>query len=206
LVIEKRCLLVAAAAVSACLALASPARAQVQVSAIGGLNVASLDADADDFTAPDSKIGLVGGAAVTVPVTPRLTIRPEVLYSQQGGSGTSNGDDVTDVTFGGGLIEIPMLAQFNFGGNLRPFVLAGPTFGFIATAKETSDTLPDNDIGDEVTAWDAGLMFGAGVMIKDRFGVEFRYKLGLKDVALDDSDDVRTRVLSFMVSVSLFRL
>jgi hypothetical protein len=183
------------------LAFAVPATGQVRVSVIGGVNVASLDADADDFTTPDSKIGLVGGAAVTIPVMPRLTIRPEVLYSQQGGSGTSDGDDVT---FAGELIEIPVLAQINFGGRFRPFVLAGPTFGFVATAREKSDSVPDNDISDEVSRWDAGLMVGAGVAISDRLGVEVRYKLGLKDVALDDSDDVRTRVLSFVVAVPLF--
>jgi hypothetical protein len=198
LVIEKRCLLVAAV-VSASVALASPAGAQVQVSAIGGVNVASLDVESQDFRASGSKLGLVLGAAVTAPVTARFVIRPEVLYSQEGASDTSEG---VDVTFAGQVIEIPLLAQFDFGGNLRPFVLAGPTFGFVATAKETSGTLPDEDISDEVAAWDVGLMFGAGGKITDRVGVEFRYKLGLKDVAVDDSDEVRTRVLSFMVSVA----
>jgi hypothetical protein len=204
LVIEKRCPLVALC-VTVILAFAAPATAQIQVSVVGGVNVASLDVDSPDFNASDAKIGLVGGVAVTTPVTPRFTIRPEVLYSQQGGSDTSEGDDVTDVTFAGELIEIPVLAQINFGGSFRPFVLAGPTFGYIATAQEKSDTVPDEDISDEVSTWDVGLMFGAGVTIKDRFGVEFRYKLGLKDVAVADDDKVRTRVLSFMVSVPLFR-
>jgi hypothetical protein len=175
--------------------------ARAQVSAIGGVNVASLDVDSQDFSASGSRMGLVIGAAVAAPVTPQFTIRPEVLYSQQGGSDTSEG---ADVTFAGELIEIPVLAQVNFGGNLRPFVLAGPTFGFIATARETSDTRPDDDISDEVAAWDLGLMFGAGVMIKDRVGVELRYKLGLKDVALDDSDDVSTKVLSFVVVIGIW--
>lgn len=153
-----------------------------------GVNFSKLtfSEEGDDDLTTDSKTGLVIGGFVDVPITELFSFQPEVLYSQKGGKQEIPGLGDSKVKYD--VVQIPVLFKANFAGTaVRPFVVAGPGFGFVTSAKIEEPDIDDLDIKDEVASVEvsgiigAGLQFGRGI-------IEFRYDHGFTD--LDDEDDI----------------
>jgi hypothetical protein len=113
---------------------ASPTYAQVTGGFKIGVNWADLDEgddEADDEDNLDKRTGLAIGGFVDVPVAPGFSFQPEFLYSQKGAK--FEDFDGEDVTIKYDVIQIPLLAKFNFGASDAPvqgFVVAGPGLAF----------------------------------------------------------------------------
>jgi hypothetical protein len=108
--------------------------AQVNVGAKLGGNLSNVyDADGEDFTA-DSKLGLAGGAFVSVPIGLFLGIQPELLFSQKGykGSGSFLGSDYT-YSRTSNYIDVPIFIAIKPINTLT--ILLGPQYSFLV--KET---------------------------------------------------------------------
>jgi hypothetical protein len=94
--------------------------------------------------------------------------------------------------------EIPILlrADFTTGGNVRPFVVIGPSLAFKLSAKVEEDG-EEFDIDDDVEGFDFGLAIGAGLQF-GRGSIEGRYTHGISDADPFDEDKARHRVFSFL--------
>ena len=139
----------------------------------------------DDETS-DSKTGLVVGGFVDVPITELFSFQPEILYSQKGGKQEIPGLGDSKVKID--LVQIPVLFKANFAGtSVRPFVVFGPGFGFVTSAKIEEPDIDDLDIKDDVASVEVSGIIGAGIQF-GRGIVEFRYDHGFTD--LDDEDDI----------------
>jgi hypothetical protein len=107
---------------------------KVQVGFKLGANLSNVyDTNNEDLTA-DSKLGLVGGAFVAIPIGSFLGIQPEFLFSQKGykGSGSVLGSEYT-YSRTSNFIDVPIFVAVKPSSFLT--ILAGPQYSFLV--KET---------------------------------------------------------------------
>jgi len=136
----------------------------------------------------DSKLGFALGVYAVVPFHPMFAFQPELMFVQKGGTETDEffGDEFeTKITLN--YLDVPLLLRFNvpIQGNVQPYLVAGPTIGFLLSAT-VSDDDDSEDFSDELSSLNYGLSIGAGVGI-DQFNVDLRYEFGLADIS--DSDN-----------------
>jgi hypothetical protein len=172
---------------------------EMSIGVTGGVNIATVAGDdADDW---DSRTAPFFGGFLEFPITPLVSIQPELLYTMKGA--TSTDEEGCDVTAKLDYIEIPILLRVNvpMEGSIKPFLVAGPGLGFNSTAKMEYDG-EEEDIED-VKSMDFGLIFGGGVGIpvggdgSYMVSLFARYELGL--TTIDDSEeeaDVKNRAIS----------
>ncbi|MCH8556551.1 MAG: PorT family protein [Balneolia bacterium] len=138
----------------------------------------------------DRRLGFVLGAYAIVPFHDMFAFQPELLFVQKGGN-DSNGDDDF---FGGdtelilNYIDIPLLVRFNvpIETNLNPYLIAGPSVGFLVSATEKFDG-ESEDASDFLNSLNFGFNIGAGVNF-GQLNVDLRYEFGLSNI-FDDEDD-----------------
>jgi outer membrane immunogenic protein len=194
-------------------AFATPTFAQgVVVGVKGGVNFASLSFDPEDEDGAEAKsrTGFVGGLFVGIPVTPAISVQPEVLFVQAGTKleGPEFGGESVAIKLN--QVQIPVLLKANLGsGSARGFVVVGPVFGFKAGKikfdagdleeffdDEIIDEISD-EIDENISSTDVAIAFGGGVNVGP-LSIELRYNLGVKNNDTSDSDQsVKTR--GFMV-------
>lgn len=166
---------------------------------VADVSFSESDADADF----GRRTGLVAGAFLVVPLSPSFAIQPEVLFSQKGTSGSQRG-----VT--GELkldyLDVPILGRFwaRAGSRSTIHVFAGPSLNFRLRARvrgsfagETSE----QNIDDEIKAFDAGLVMGAGVQV-GRLIVDGRYTWGVTNISKDEAEvTAKNRGLSLTAGI-----
>jgi hypothetical protein len=160
----------------------------------GGINFATLSAEADP--GPDFKyrIGVVAGGFFTFPLGSHLDVQPEALFSQQGATLDATGIDKATVRLDS--IVVPALVRYRLQPSGKGLVFfAGPAIGFNVLAKATVDIggqSVSDDIKDEIESIDYAVVFGAG-WEGQRFLLDGRYTWGLSIVSSDTDDDDRAR-------------
>jgi hypothetical protein len=84
-----------------------------------------------------------------------------------------------------GAVELPVLIQYRFGNSVRPYLIAGPSFGYNLNSQiefELTGLSFEGDMKDVTEVFDLGFSFGGGVLVPIRFGqifLEGRYTHGL---------------------------
>jgi len=149
-----------------------------------GLNLANLTGD----DVEDSKIKLgaaIGGFAI-IPLGDKLSVRPEVLFTQKGAKYKESEDGV-DYTGKSKMnwLDIPILAVYQVADAISAFV--GPYFdlylGGERTFKIEGDGVSfegDEKIeGDDINSLGFGLIFGGAYGVAENIDVEARIALGL---------------------------
>lgn len=200
------------------LALAAPAGAESSVGFLGGVNLATFHETPAEKGLFSTRSFLEAGGVVDVGLGRRLSLRFEPMFRVKG-------SDVTFALFGpapstptGSLrlsyLELPVLLSLSLGsGAVRPYLLAGPTLGYLTSAKAK-----DNASGTETDALDAfnrtdlGVSLGGGLSApvgRARVFVEGRYNLGLKNILKESKDTegatLKTRGVAVAAGVT-FRL
>ena len=178
---------------------------------------ASLDDDTERGLSGDdldkkARLGFAGGLTADVPLSPVLSFRPEVLYSQKGvrAEGSESEEGLTlsvEQTLDVDYLEVPLLLAYNVmqPSGLAFSVEAGPTISYLLAAgidtdvecsgddelcaffeniaEEGNDL--DDDFKDALKSFDLGGALGATVG-SGPFHVGVRYTLGLVNI-IDDS-------------------
>ncbi len=113
---------------------------------------------------------------------------------------TYEGTATTTMTF----FEMPLLVKAGIAfESVKPYLIAGPSLGLLLSAGE-SDDVPavgnrDLNVKDMISPADFGLLFGGGMEYTVSPGtavtVDFRYSLGLRDLARGQSSDVVHRAM-----------
>lgn len=147
-----------------------------------------------------SKAGVIGGAFVAFSAGPKLSIQPELLFSQKGSKLNLLGSETkTKLDY----LEIPILVKLKLGAPgvlTAPFLFAGPSFGILASAKqETLGTV--TDVKDAFKNVDVGLAFGVGLDIS-KITLDARYTLGVTDVD-EGSGSTKNNTITLMAGYYL---
>jgi len=127
----------------------------------------------------------------------------ELKYSMEGAK-----IDGTDANFNAAYLRLPLRLAYYFGDYgkaFRPKIYAGPSLGFLLTAKSV---IGDNkiDVIDSYDRFDIGLMGGIGFnyRIKDQTWLNFDlgYTHGLIDQLKSDAFDSKNRMINANIGVA----
>ncbi|MBN2031224.1 PorT family protein [bacterium] len=160
-----------------------------KIGVIGGVNIANVSIDADSVTT-SSITGLGIGGVLDLALSENVSICLEPMYLQKGTKQDMQEEITTiNVQMKVNYIEIPILLKILLGsGNAKPYIMAGPTIGFVMSANMEVSFLgmtAEGDIKDLMESLDYGVSFGGGIgfaMGNNTFFVEARYTMGLADV------------------------
>lgn len=199
------------------LTLAAPLAAQqpqeTLIGPFGGINFAKFGGG--DVSGVDTRTGFHAGLFASFPIGRYVSLVPGAAFSQEGTS-VDAGGGVTG-TFKLDYLEVPvqlkLSAPLQGRGNLRPWIMAGPSVGFrlkcrIRAESGTQSAEADcNDptVGADIKSVQYSLVFAGGMDI-GRVILGLRYQLGLSSI--DDSGaeaDVKNRVLALFAGYG-FRL
>lgn len=185
---------------------------QSKVGIKGGLNISNMitDADANENFRPGFNVGIFSW----MPITNRVTLQPELLYTTKGtdfnfdNNSLFDGKNKLKLSY----IELPVKLSFNVTDKLA--LHAGPYAAYLLDAKLDSDVQvleffnisSDEDVDREnFTDFDVGLDAGIGITLNPVI-IDLDYKLGLNSITKTDeiSYDMigEARNQAFSVSVS----
>lgn len=172
--------------------IASAASAQgLTFGAKGGATFATMKFDTEDEVEIDTRIGVIAGGFVTIPLGERLFVQPEVLFAQKGGKfGDLGGDVSTELDY----LDVPALVRYDIGSR-GLHVYGGPAVGFLLRARAVSDFGGDRaevDVSDSIESVAFDLVFGAEFEF-GRVIVDGRYMWGLSDVDKETSEVVKVK-------------
>ena len=162
--------------------------AQVKISAgvLAGLNLAnaSVDPAPGNGVSLNNLTGFAFGGVINFGFAGGLGLEAEPMYIQKGVTlSGAGGEAKLKLSY----IDIPAIVTYTFAtgaGQIEPYVMAGPYFGILLSAKESITTNAgsgDVDIKSTTSSTDFGATFGAGAKIPvgmNRVFVEARYSLG----------------------------
>lgn len=170
---------------------------EVKYGAKGGLNIANqkFEAQGSSITG-NSIVGIQVGGFAEVKLDEKFAIQPEVLFSTEGSKFKSEGQDFT---FSLSYINIPVMAKFYPAEKFN--IQAGPQLGLLVSAKGKLDGGSKEDIKEGYKSINFGLNFGAGYEFTENCLVDFRYNLGLSDVAKDNEEGLKMTGSVFSIAV-----
>ena len=179
----------------------------------GGLNMSNLYTNEVDDE--NVLLGFNFGVFLEMPITSRISIQPEILYSTKGAELKYN-NAIAQGTgkFRLNYIEVPLLLKLNVTKKFD--VHFGPYAAYLVNSKITNEDQNgninfENDVDeDDLNKLDFGLAGGFGFNF-DGFGIGARYNYGLKTVGKEQTflgqtytfPDSKNSVLSIYATISL---
>ena len=170
-----------------------------------GLNLANVSTDPDpEGFSFDAVTKFGAGGIMLYPLSEVLDLQVEAMYLLKG---TKAEFDIFGTVFELKLnlayLSVPVMGRYNLGsGDMSPYIVVGPEFGFLLSAK-TKFGDEEEDVKDDFKSLDLGLNIGAGVSMdmgaNSVFG-EVRYSLGLSDI---DDDDGTTKTTGIQLFVGM---
>jgi hypothetical protein len=163
--------------------------------------------------------GIGGGGFVTLPLNPRMSLQFEALFTPKG-SKTSGAAGTDFEGLEGQLaldyVEFPVLLRFDGSRTGRQSFnfFVGPAFGFNTSARneivvdgDLFDNGVSDNIGDEVSNFDIGLVIGAGMDFGRYFVADVRYSWGFVNVNDIDDDDtvIKNRAFTILAGIRFGR-
>ena len=155
----------------------------------GGLNISNLMGDVEDVAIRTS---IHAGLVAEIIVSDNFSIQPELLYSGQGASDTSEGGGRLKLDY----ITLPVLAKFPIAKSLS--LETGPQIGFLISAK--NKTNESNEKIPNVKTIDFGLNAGLNYELNNGVFFQARYNLGLTDIGVaGDNNRASNAVIQFSI-------
>jgi hypothetical protein len=163
---------------------------QPYLGVFGGVNFADLtgkDNQGDKLNVSTQNIFGVG-AVMGLNLNQNFSLQLEPMYLQKGGVLLQEPPDTEEITFKMSFIEVPLLLKVQFGDQIRPYIMGGPTVGFLLSSKlesEIGGLLFKGDVKHITRKVDFGVGLGAGVSIplgSSNIFLDGRYTLGLTDL------------------------
>jgi opacity protein-like surface antigen len=199
----KKLLFAAALAVSA-----SAATAQVAPTfgLKAGLNFADYKRDlSTEDESSDRRIAYHFGAFANVPLGGMFRINPELLLSAEGGevksgSGSTEVKSVLKLNY----INVPVMFQYSNPSGF--FAETGPQIGFLASAKNKTETGGDNeqeiDVKDAYSGTNISWGIGLGYKLPAGIGIGARYNYGLSNISDVNGIDIKTSAIQLSLLYS----
>jgi hypothetical protein len=107
----------------------------VKIGIKAGANFSNIIKSGDKDFETDYKTGFNAGVTLDIPVVPRLSFAPELVFSQKGYKAQTLLGDFTQTT---SFIEAPILAKINVVDRFN--IVAGPQVSFLVSTKNKFDS------------------------------------------------------------------
>jgi hypothetical protein len=209
--------------------LINPTKAQDFFGGItGGMNIADMKVIGDGEEQTVNQMNLLGiGGTFGVRLNENFAVQMRSIYLQKGGILSQDESSSPDVNFNMSFIEMDLSLKAIHGDQLRPYLLAGPSIGFLLSSEADFDFLGSNlkaDVKSISKKIEYGLGIGAGVeysLWKGFLFLESRYLLGLNNLNkggsvdfklngvvvetenIDEEDEFKNRGFQIMVGYSI---
>ena len=215
------------------------AEAQARFGVLVGTSVTTIDNvvplgvdEVADAFKQKSRAGLQLGAYLQLPLAGSVSLQPELHYIQKGTKFELSDVEIgtSEIGFKLAYVEVPVLLRFDLGsGNVRPFIVAGPSAALRASCKvsfsfggfggdtdcDDAESIDDGEevpgepaepIDDPFKKLDFGGIVGAG--IQGSFGgravsAQLRYSRGFTNIAKETIPGVTPRNSGFSVVFGL---
>ena len=204
------------------------AHAQLSLGFVGVFNLPQLDIEAEGFGDTSGVTSFGAGLVAQYQLGSNLAIVAQPTYlGDKGAELTGFGefaedalDGLLDVNFDGNIkistVELPILLKYSFTeSSARPYVILGPSFGFVSTAEVSIDfsaivppsddepAMPlefsgTQDISEDLSSMDLSLHAGLGVdvpMGSAAYFMDARYAFGLTNLISDGDGSLKTKGL-----------
>jgi opacity protein-like surface antigen len=175
------------------MALSIPCTAQINLGILGGVNVASLSNNKAEWTMY-SKTSWGAGVLVEIGFTPNLSLVSTPMLLKKGGKAI---EGPTHYEFHNSYLELPVLVKVGFGNTVRPYVLAGPSIGYLVKATlggwSGADKL-EADMDPVTEKWDLGLAVGGGLSVAAGnviLFIEGRYAFSFTDASKGGNVEIK---------------
>lgn len=172
----------------------------VKFGAKAGVNFANLTGD--DAGDAEMFFGFNAGMFVEIPLTDKLALQPEVLYSAQGSKSEGPLDiegDIYDVkaTMKINYINVPVMLKYKVAEKFS--LEGGPYVGFLTSAKMKVEVAgfgsATEDIKEMVKSTDFGVALGMNYDFSDVVFANLRYQAGLTQIGDSGAgDDIKNSV------------
>jgi len=186
-----------------------PVYAQGNFGVLGGWNFANASVHPDQGLDWKTRKGFGFGAVLDYSVTDFITLHLEPMLLLKG-TKAEQGEKKLEYRLT--YVEIPVMFMYTIGTNtIKPYLMAGPTIGFLQDAKLKVTRGGDSewdDLKDDLKSIDFGLGFGAGLNLpigNNSIFVEARYSPGLMNI-VDNAEapytDIKTRGIQIFVGIT----
>jgi len=142
----------------------------------GGLNIASVGGNTySGLGGLGSKVSFHFGGVAEMPISDKLAVQPELLYSSQGTKwnfGNTGNNLKLD------YLNLPILAKYYILEGLS--AEAGPLVGFLISTNEEND--------DRFKKLDVAFAIGASYKLTEQFFISLRYNKGIMNINGSDFD------------------
>ncbi|RMA64163.1 porin family protein [Ulvibacter antarcticus] len=157
------------------------AQGEIRLGVKAGLNLASIGGDAyyTGFGGFNSRTSFHIGGLVEVPVTDKISVQPEILYSSQGsktnyGFGTTENSKLD-------YLNIPVMGKYHIIQGLSAEL--GPVIGILVNAESVDfETGLVGETKDQYKGLDIGIGIGASYRLPMGFFGSLRYNKGVTDI------------------------
>ncbi|OBQ57275.1 PorT family protein [Tamlana sp. s12] len=160
----------------------------IQFGVKGGLNFATISGDHTENI--DMVTAFNIGGMVEIPVSEKLSVQPEIIFS---GTGFSIDDNTTALNY----LNIPLIAKYYIIKGLS--LEAGPQIGFLLSAKNE-----DLDVKDAYNNVDFGITTGVGYKLNNGINFGARYNFGLSNINNIDGATDKNRIGALQLSIGYF--
>jgi len=209
------------------LLIVSAVNAQHSIGIIGGANFSNLDMDFQDTNFKVSKRTVFGfGGTVDFRFSKNLLLNMQLLYLQKGAIAKEAIEEI-DFIMKSSFLEVPILLKAEFGNTFKPYVIAGPSLGFLLSSETEAEILGfkfEGDMKDITKSTEYSLVFGIGASYSlgpCSVFLEGRYTYGLTNMAKegtfelkngpivetlsvdDDTDEIKNRGLQILAGISV---
>ena len=165
---------------------------QAQLGFRVGANIAKQTLQSSSSDIPfKSKAGLDLGILLNIPVGGAFSIQPEVHFMQKGYKiedfGMINGTQLNTLNY----LEVPVSAKLTFGEQIKMFVQAGPSLGYLMGGESENGSNSEKITLTDWDRMDVGGMVGTGfafAIIGMEAFVDIRYLIGFTKT-LKDTDE-----------------
>ena len=179
------------------------ASAQFSLGFVGVFNLPNLSVDVEGITSTLGTTGLAGGIVAEIQLSENITVSTQPMYLPKGAGLKTDHPNVpsrTEINLDLAYIEVPVLLKYFITNDVaRPYVIAGPSFGFLSKAEEVISLDAEEqtlDVKDDFESTDLSILFGGGVdvpMGSATFFLDGRYAIGLTDISMAEDESVKTK-------------
>jgi len=166
---------------------------KLQLGLIGGTNIVSADVEiANEGADVSNRTDFGIGGIIDWSMNQTFSIRLEPMYLQKGlGKTEIDIQPGVEWYFKSAYLELPVFVKAEFGNDIKPYILIGPSFGLLLSSEVIAEISGLTFKGDSKSAsekLDISVVLGGGINYPlDKFTIflEGRYSHGLTNIIKD---------------------